>query len=1008
MDSTKSPISEYLFKLQLIVSNTTFKNKVEAEKYETLEMSKAAHDYLAAVTNTDIFSSYTYTQDEVINVLLQHNKTPEQIQFMLKYPHTMSIDIQRELMKPHHDYIIEHYKEKNRYYLNLMGMPYLEGPDNQHDPIIRIPDAFYNRYASYPELAQGTPVHELSPQFQEIYINSEYYQKALEEYPHVDYLKYLGTNSIPLTVSRPTRDGYIMKINNNKLSTYHPSFGVVNVTPDIVHKFTQVYGEVHNYVFYTLRGDFDQIYANYDEFIRFLTIYLTIGNCMNEFIKESSSLIHMNQITADNLFNLYGLPSVIMEGTSMIDFLKKFRLLLMDKGTNSVYRVKDLIGYDYTDIYSLIMVKQQVFAETGHPMYIVINGESVPRQNIVFRRVGTTADANSYFRFKMETNSILERRFPPVEDDSDERQISSGDPRWWETKEVNDALRDMNYTLSNSKYIQLSTHLSLADIWWQSVILLRGLLDKKLQTDSQRISINFNINGSTDLTVFDTVLCLVIMMNNQLGFRGDMYYSDVDKLFNGLEPDLTPRPLIDGNKFLIASFDFDLKKNGDKLEWYRSLGSQTYLEPIKFKEMIDKVYDDHTKNVGEVLMVDIRLIYDYLVDKLLKSTTITEYRQVADAYNNLFLVSPIREWDDTNDNEFVDETICNEFGISESDYKTFCEHFPKRPMNDTTGASCDFFVNYQDHNYPIWLYDVMNKDTKTLFVSETLSQPEGGYYFNDKEFRDAFISALYRVGADKYDERMASSSFPFTIRSEYKQIIEQKVLLDQKSTDEGTSTFMGLLYAKNPMLGRYVENLINEGNKDTIVLFIRSLIKGLDTYTSSNLGALEFRALGQERYISILKEVISYFKSYMVEFTKDEFILMFDNILDNGGNPNTFRLYDEFNHKTLTYRPIDSLAMFDVSRNLIHTHHVDDNNIGFLRDEAIIRLKMPYSKLLAKGFPVWYDDGVKITRTPFQGLTNDTIVIANIVRANNSYKAILHKSNINPDNYYGNKRKINE
>ena len=222
MDSTKSPVSEYLFKLQMIVSNTTFKNKVEAEKYETLEMSKVANAYLAAVNNTDIFSSYTYSQDEVVTVLLQHNKTPEQIQFMLQHPHTISIDIQRELMKPHHDAVIENYKEHNRYYLNLMGLPYLEGRDGQNDPVIRIPDEFYHRYSSYPELSPGTPVYELSPEFQEIYINSEFYQQALDKYPHLDYLRHIGSNSIPLTVSRPTKDGHIMNINTTKLSTYHP------------------------------------------------------------------------------------------------------------------------------------------------------------------------------------------------------------------------------------------------------------------------------------------------------------------------------------------------------------------------------------------------------------------------------------------------------------------------------------------------------------------------------------------------------------------------------------------------------------------------------------------------------------------------------------------------------------------------------------------------------------------------------------------------------------------
>ena len=74
-------------------------------------------------------------------------------------------------------------------------------------------------------------------------------------------------------------------------------------------------------------------------------------------------------------------------------------------------------------------------------------------------------------------------------------------------------LQEMNYTLSNSKYIQLSTHLSMTDIWWQCVILLRGLLDRKQETQFTKLNINFNINGSSELSLFDAVLTLVVLMN---------------------------------------------------------------------------------------------------------------------------------------------------------------------------------------------------------------------------------------------------------------------------------------------------------------------------------------------------------------------------------------------------------------------------------------------------------------------------------------------------------------
>ena len=1056
----KSPVSEYLVKLQLIVSNTEFKNKVEANKYETVEMSDAADLYINAINETDSFASYKYDADYVASRLMEQFGTQadiDKVKYMVSNPHTIPQDIKNALRDEARAVTIAKYEERNKYYRTLMGLPTINKLDpRENDPMIKVPEEFCNRYAGRGILNPGMYIHEMSKEYQELFINSEFYTEILAQYPNARYLKYLGSNSIPIEISRKARDGHIMKINVNKLSTYHPKFGVINVTSDIIHKFVQVYNETHNYVFHTLRGEFDNIYANYDSFIRYLTIYLTIGNCLNEFMKTSDSLAHMNNITADRLFNLYGLPSVIMEGSSMIEFLKKFRLLLMDKGTNSVYRVKDLIGYEYTDIYSLIMVKQQVF-EDGKPVYVVINGESVPKQEIVFRRMGTTNEANSYFKFRESSKTYLERRFPSEGHTDDERQISSGDPRWWETKEVNDALREMNYTLSNSKYIQLSTHLSFTDIWFQSVILLRGLLDSGQFTEFKKININYNVNGATELSVFDAVLALMVLMNWNFGFEGNMYHSNVDSMWNGIynctpyesgrtyfasdptcpgetyyvcprytgesvpkvyeikktftattlndditngniEPltygNLDPKEQKHGSTYKIASFDFDVRNN--KPEFYESLKDSIYLGP-QFKLMLDKVLDNITDNVGEVIMTDVKLIYEYLENKLRDTTTIDEYREVTDAYYNLFLVDPIRNWD-TGLSSDPYETIEEDFNVSEDDLMTFCNFFHQ-------GNDPDLYVSYLGHDYPIWLWDVMNTDVKGLFVTYSGTDPVGGYLFNYPEFVDNFNVAIDKYTNTKIED--PTSKFPINIKANYKNIIKEKVELDLFLDDQGPSTFGALLHQKNPLLFKYIDTLRKDNNRESSLLLMRSIIKALDTYTNSNLSALEFRALGVENYINILKEVISYFKSYMVEFTKDEFIYLIDNILDNGGNSNMIRLYDDIAHKTVIYRPKESIALFDISRSKTHYRVADDGHVGFLRDEAIIRLKMTYASLLSKGLVVWYDDGKKITRTPFDGLTNDTIVIANIVPDNNnSYKAILHKTNVDPDNYYGNKRKI--
>jgi hypothetical protein len=441
----------------------------------------------------------------------------------------------------------------------------------------------------------------------------------------------------------------------------------------------------------------------------------------------------MNNITANNLFMLYGLPSVIMQGSSMISFLKKFRTILVDKGTNIVYRVKDLIGYKYTDIYTLVMVKQQKF-ENGLPVYTYNDdGTKTPVQEIVFRRLGTTEDNTSYFKYRdSKTTYTVE-------------EITSGDPRWWNTPEVESMIQDMNYTLSNSKYIQLSTHLSMSDIWWQCVILLRGILDNNSETKYTKINVNYNINGSSEMTVFDAVLTLIILMNNQLkDFRGNtadgnLYIPNgiydgkaacIDMLFNGLHMakvyqqltfyskgdvigesldelyvvvddymssdqgisydvehgDLipysevydkpwdegSPKELIPGSPFKIASFNFDIRNESPT--YYNSLRYQEYLEPDIFIQMLESVLDRQDNNIGMSLMTEVKSIYKYLETKLVEAKTIQQFRVVTDAYNHLFLVDPLRRWDQgTSDN--TDDLIIDEYGLSENEWASLCTYY---------------------------------------------------------------------------------------------------------------------------------------------------------------------------------------------------------------------------------------------------------------------------------------------------------------------------------------------
>ena len=978
-----NPMSEYLLKLQLIVTNSEFMNKEEAKKYETFDSKVAGEAYVNAVLKRDTFDSYTWDPGYLKSAFVELGYPEDIIRKFLEVPEYIPANVKNSLVEGARERRIKSFKEANKYYLNLAGLPM-----ELKDPFIPIPDEFYELYKNNGDIHRGSYVHDLDKRYQELFMNSSYYKDILKQYPNVEYLKHLGSFSIPIEVSRIARDGDILLINTGKLQTFHEIFGNVTVSPEIVHEFTNVYKKTQKYIYNTLRGDFEQIYPNYNSMIRFLTIYMTIGGCLNEFMHKSSKLIHMNNIIANDYFTLYGLPSALLEGNSLVKFLKKFRKLLMDKGTNTVYRVKDLIGYEYTDIYTLVMVKQQAF-KNGYPVYRIDEetGKRVPVQDIVFRRLGTAEDNASYFQFKNSNKTYT------VE------EITSGDPRWWNTPEVQQMIQDMNYTLSNSKYIQLSTAMSMDDVWWQTCILLRGLLDNKSETKFTMIGISQALNGISNISVFEAALLLIILMTwshtdfNGRSMVGNMYLPNgtfnnlaacVDMLFNGLNEDGSPKPLIPGLPYKIASFNFEIKQN--EVNKYNKLTTYEYLEPDTFISMLDRILDKEDVNVGETIMNNVKILYEYLEMKLRTASTIHEFRQVTDAYNWLFLVDPNRKWSD-DDSKTTDELLCTSYSISISDLNVMKRYFQN---NDNETVK----VYYENGVYDVNIGDVLNANVLNLT----------DYPFNDNGFVKAFDEAVLKWRSATF-EGIAISA---VILTNYKQIIIDKVLLDVSNTTYGPKTFEALLYRENPELYRGLQYIRNDGEE--LLILMRSIIRALEVYTDSKLSALEFAAVGEDEYIKTLKEVITYFKSYMVEFTKSEFSYIFDGLFDNGGNSNMLLLFDEIPHGIIRILPRDALHLYDASYATVRLG-ANEMLPDQIYDQVLFRIKTKFlniKNLDPTEYEVLYDDGKNISNTPFNWLTDTDTIITNIYQTDDSlYRIIINKNNVNTinhGNYVGNVR----
>jgi hypothetical protein len=454
-------------------------------------------------------------------------------------------------------------------------------------------------------------------------------------------------------------------------------------------------------------------------------------------------------------------------------------------------------------------------------------------------------------------------------------------------------------------------------------------------------------------------------------------------LFDGLYADGSPRPLIPGLPYKIASFNFEIKQN--EINKYNKLTTYEYLDTDIFIPMLDRILDKEDVNVGETIMNNVKILYEYLETKLRTASTIHEFRQVTDAYNWLFLVDPVRDWDD-NSSKTTDELLCISYSIPLSDLNVMKRYFKN---NDKESVK----VYYQNGVYDVGIGDVLNVNVLNL-----------DFPFDDNGFVKAFDEAVSKWRSVTFEGIAASAA----ILTNYKQIIIDKVLLDVSNTTYGPKTFEALLYQDNPELYRGLQYIRNDG--DELLILMRSIIRALEVYTDSKLSALEFAAVGEDEYIKTLKEVITYFKSYMVEFTKSEFSYLFDGLFDNGGNSNMLLLFDEIPHGIIRILPRDALHLYDASHATVRLG-ANEMLPDQIYDQVLFRIKTKFSKIKnldPTQYEVLYDDGKNMSVTPFSWLTDTDTIITNVYQTDDSvYRIIINKDNVNTiehGNYVGNVR----
>ena len=121
---------EYIMNdIRAITENIIIKMNDEADKYETIEISREADKYIAAMNGKDIFTSYKQYDRMAINRAGVTN--PLLIEEYHEDKYKIPYSKREEVLKEQRQIVIEEYVEMNDYYRNLIGLPPVDTPEEE-------------------------------------------------------------------------------------------------------------------------------------------------------------------------------------------------------------------------------------------------------------------------------------------------------------------------------------------------------------------------------------------------------------------------------------------------------------------------------------------------------------------------------------------------------------------------------------------------------------------------------------------------------------------------------------------------------------------------------------------------------------------------------------------------------------------------------------------------------------------------------------------------------------
>lgn len=580
-----NPLKQIYTDFVKILEQSVIKYKYEGEKYETLEMKKAADLYIKAVLQQDSFATYFHYDRKVISTVMgltdendisYYQDNRDEIPF--KYRTNMLL-FQRK-------YIVDNYEEKNNYYRMLNGKPDIE--DNEKIFV----DTYYTDNYNIPN---NVPIYELTDSNILTLESLGYIDNLIKQYPDKKYLKFLGNKRIDIVTARTANNFAVIRI-------------PYSLTETMWDYFSLIYEQCREYFMTCIYiGAYRDTIDYYDNFIALCIMVMTITQIVSRVIKSTIERNFFDEYCVRLLFSVYGVPYFeYMDTNTRRQIVQNLNILVLNKGTNKVlYDIASILGYDRIKIYKYYLMKSQKWDINNMPVVVYKTDPTTGEQvydyekmfDIYFQKV-EIKDMDTYKSLLVNINKMSYE------------QITQDDPFWVDDDALMKEMYESEYNFVETKYLGVSISYRLTRILFENAYLLRMLLDKKDEIPGIRLDLP-KISDFNSISLFDSVVLLCALVCKQ----------------NHLSGNILTRP---SQILHVIGFNFN--------EDFEAIRQEILLNPYLEDRLANFLKDSHTYTAERVneLYKDMVNLFDELVEIMSTTNNIEVYDACNKLYKTLF------------------------------------------------------------------------------------------------------------------------------------------------------------------------------------------------------------------------------------------------------------------------------------------------------------------------------------------------------------------------------------